>query len=329
MIEADRLLAERLQTKEQEELADEEKVRLIVDILEKRKKHFTALRAKEKRNKPPTKAQKKSTMSTYLKHMGRYTVNMFVDMDTKMKEGSNKAKIDTTQESSSKRACDELEQEKAKKQKGDDDQEEEEMKKHMEIVQDDEVPIDAIPLATKPPMIVEYKINKEGKMGYFKLIRADGSSKRYSSMIRMLQGIDREDLETLWKLVKEKHGINRPVDEYERVLWGDLKVMFEPDIKSDVWRNLQGYKVTVWKLFDNCGVHFVRFRNLHIFMLVEKRYPLTPITISNMLNKKLQADRWNEMCYQLLKLMTKQEKVTTAGRINAVRDEIKDISEKR
>ncbi|GJT73954.1 putative ribonuclease H-like domain-containing protein [Tanacetum coccineum] len=46
MIEADRLLAERLQTKEQEELADEEKVRLIVDILEKRKKHFTALRAK-------------------------------------------------------------------------------------------------------------------------------------------------------------------------------------------------------------------------------------------------------------------------------------------
>ncbi|GJV76265.1 putative ribonuclease H-like domain-containing protein [Tanacetum coccineum] len=102
-----------------------------------------------------------------------------------------------------------------------------------------------------------------------------------------------------------KHGNTRPEEDYERVLWGDLKVMFEPDIKSKVWRNLQGYKVTVWKLFDNCGVHFVRFRNLHIFMLVEKRYPLTPITISNMLNKKLQADRWNEMCYQLLKLMTK------------------------
>ncbi|GJS72238.1 hypothetical protein Tco_0705079 [Tanacetum coccineum] len=77
-------------------------------------------------------------------------------------------------------------------------------------------------------------------------------------MIRMLQGIDREDLETLWKLVKEKHGINRPVDEYERVLWGDMKVMFEPDIKSEVWRSLQGYKVTVWKLFDSCGVHFGR-----------------------------------------------------------------------
>ncbi|GJU47857.1 hypothetical protein Tco_1217412 [Tanacetum coccineum] len=71
MIEADRLLAERLQIREQEELTDEEKARLFVDLLEKRKKHLAALRAK-KRNKPPTKAQKKSTMSTYLKHMGGY-----------------------------------------------------------------------------------------------------------------------------------------------------------------------------------------------------------------------------------------------------------------
>ncbi|GJX26408.1 hypothetical protein Tco_0232704 [Tanacetum coccineum] len=44
-------------------------------------------------------------------------------------------------------------------------------------------------------------------------------------------GIDKEDLETLWKLVKTKHGDTRPEDEHERVLWGDLKVMFEPNIK--------------------------------------------------------------------------------------------------
>ncbi|GJU42764.1 hypothetical protein Tco_1195721 [Tanacetum coccineum] len=231
-------------------------------------------------------------------------------MNTKLVKGS-KAKA----EGSSKRAGDELESDMSKKQKIDkhvevekDDQEEAEMKRHIEIVKYDEVAIDAIPLATKPPVIVDYKIDKDGRMGYFKLIRADGSSKRYSSMIKMLQGIDRKDLETLWKLVKAKHENTRLEDDYERVLWGDLKVMFKPDIKSEVWRSLQGYKVTVWKLFDNCGVHFVRFRNLHVFMLVEKRYPLTPITILNMLNKKLQADHWNEMCYQLLKLMTKQKK---------------------
>ncbi|GJX24256.1 hypothetical protein Tco_0228701 [Tanacetum coccineum] len=56
MIEADRLLAERLQAREQEELTDKKKARLFVELLEKRKKHFAALRAQEKRNKPPTKA---------------------------------------------------------------------------------------------------------------------------------------------------------------------------------------------------------------------------------------------------------------------------------
>ncbi|GJS14507.1 putative ribonuclease H-like domain-containing protein [Tanacetum coccineum] len=129
------------------------------------------------------------------------------------------------------------------------------------------------------------------------------------------EGIDREDLQTLWKLVKTKHGDTRPEDDHEIVLWDNLKVMFEPDIKSDVWRNLQGNKVTIWKLFDSCGVYFVRFENVHIFMLVEKRYPLTPIVITNMLNKKLQTDYWNEMCYQLLKLMVKQQNVLLVQKV--------------
>ncbi|GJS31565.1 hypothetical protein Tco_0492185 [Tanacetum coccineum] len=55
-------------------------------------------------------------------------------------------------------------------------------------------------------------------MGYFQIIRDDGSSRRYSSMIKMLQNIDREDLETLWKLVKGKHANTRLKEAYERVL---------------------------------------------------------------------------------------------------------------
>ncbi|GJV37115.1 hypothetical protein Tco_1409592 [Tanacetum coccineum] len=221
MIEADRLLAKRLQTKEQEELTDEEKAKLFMEFMEKRRKHF---------------AQEISGKED--------------------ESSSKKAKI--AQDSSAKRAGDKLESDKSKKQKTDENEEVEvdnevELKKHMVTVKDDDIAINAIPLATKPPVIVEYKLIREGIMGHYQLIRADGSFKRYSSMIRMLQGIDREDLETLWKLVKTKHGDTRPEDEHERVLWGDLKVMFEPDIKSDVWRNLQGYKVTVWKLFNSCG----------------------------------------------------------------------------
>ncbi|GKC03047.1 putative reverse transcriptase, RNA-dependent DNA polymerase, partial [Tanacetum coccineum] len=100
MIKVDRLLAERLQAREQKELTDEEKARLFVELLEKRKKHFAALRAQENNNKPPTKAQKKSTMSTYLKHMARYKQIG----ERNLKESSKKAKAEIAQESSSKRA---------------------------------------------------------------------------------------------------------------------------------------------------------------------------------------------------------------------------------
>ncbi|GKA43945.1 putative ribonuclease H-like domain-containing protein, partial [Tanacetum coccineum] len=68
--EADRLLAERLQSKEREELTDEEKAKLFMELMEKRRKHFAALRAQEKRIRPPTKAQKRTQMSIYLKYMG-------------------------------------------------------------------------------------------------------------------------------------------------------------------------------------------------------------------------------------------------------------------
>ncbi|GKB88764.1 hypothetical protein Tco_0961036 [Tanacetum coccineum] len=60
MMEADRLLAERLQSKEREELTDEEKGKLFMELMEKRRKHFAALRAQEKINRPPTKAQKRT-----------------------------------------------------------------------------------------------------------------------------------------------------------------------------------------------------------------------------------------------------------------------------
>ncbi|GJU00287.1 hypothetical protein Tco_1110625 [Tanacetum coccineum] len=298
MMEADRLLAERLQSKEREELTDEEKAKLFMELMEKRRKHFAALRAQEKRNRPPTKAQKRTQMSTYLKHMGGYTykqlkgksfdeiqklfdkemkrVNTFVAMGSEVQESKEKkeeGREETTKGSRKKmlgrkRAGKEQQKESSKKQKVEEEKESEEvdeveLKKLLVIKKDEDIAIDAIPLATKLPVIIDYKLHKEGMLVHYQLIRAYGSSKRYSSMIRMLQGIDREDLEALWRIVKAKYGDTRPKNEFERVLYRDLKVMFEPDIKSDVWRMLQGYRVTIWKLIDSSGVYFVR-RNLKI-----------------------------------------------------------------
>ncbi|GJU83367.1 hypothetical protein Tco_1285732 [Tanacetum coccineum] len=149
MIEADRLLAERLPAREQEELTDEEKARLFVELLEKRKKHFAALRAQERGTQHQLKHKRK------LFDIAMTRVNMFVDMDTELvKESSKKAEAEMAQESSSKRVGDELEQEHSKKQKMEDDKETAELQSMMEVIPDEEeVAVDAIPLG--PPSIVD------------------------------------------------------------------------------------------------------------------------------------------------------------------------------
>ncbi|GKF01430.1 hypothetical protein Tco_0028353, partial [Tanacetum coccineum] len=126
-----------------------------------------------------------------------------------------------------------LQQESIKKQKVDEDKETAELQKLIEVVPDkEEVSINAIPLATKPSSIVNYKIHKEGKKTYYQIIRADGSSKMYLVFSYMLISFDREDLDTLWKLVKAKHGSTRPEEGYKRVLWGDLKKTFNPHVED-------------------------------------------------------------------------------------------------
>nr|GEV55999.1 hypothetical protein [Tanacetum cinerariifolium] len=112
------------------------------------------------------------------------TASVFVSAAEPMKVRAEGSK--TRAEGSSKRAGEELESDKSKKKKLDEkveakvdnDQEEAEMKMYMKIVSDDEVATNAIPLATKPPIIVDWKIIKEGKINSYHIIRAEGSSKR-------------------------------------------------------------------------------------------------------------------------------------------------------
>ncbi|GJX82768.1 hypothetical protein Tco_0332249 [Tanacetum coccineum] len=88
---------------------------LFVQLLEERKKHFVSKRAEEKRNRPPTKAQQRSIMCTYMKNMAGWKPKDLKNNEVRAK-GSK-----TREESSSKRVGDELEHEKAKKQKVDED----------------------------------------------------------------------------------------------------------------------------------------------------------------------------------------------------------------
>nr|GFC24993.1 hypothetical protein [Tanacetum cinerariifolium] len=101
-------------------------------------------------------------------------VNTFEDFKT----GSVQGQELVQGQGSSKRAEEELTQESAKKKKVDDDKETTKLKQLIKIIPDEEeVAIDAIPLAVKSPKIVDEKIHKEGKKSYYQIIRADGKSK--------------------------------------------------------------------------------------------------------------------------------------------------------
>ncbi|GJS00527.1 hypothetical protein Tco_0317035 [Tanacetum coccineum] len=174
-----------------------------MELMEKRRKHFAALRAQEKRNRPPTKAQNRTQMSTYLKHMGRYTykqlkgknfdeiqklfdkemkrVNTFVAMGSEVQESKEK-KVEGSEETAKgskkkmlrrKRAGKEQQQESSKKQRMEEDKDSDEVEevskddegelmKHLVIKKDEDITIKAIPLDTKLPVIIDYKLHKEG-----------------------------------------------------------------------------------------------------------------------------------------------------------------------
>ncbi|GJU67867.1 hypothetical protein Tco_1254126 [Tanacetum coccineum] len=117
----------------------------------------------------------------------------------------------------------------------------------------------------------------------------------YMLFSQMLKSFDTQDLEDLYKLVKAKYGSTRPVEDLDLILYGDLKTMFDPHVEDIVWRNQQDYRVLDWKIYDSCGVHSLRMQHVYIHMLVEKRYPPTPATITDVLNKKLQCDHFSKM----------------------------------
>ncbi|GKD44965.1 hypothetical protein Tco_1269610, partial [Tanacetum coccineum] len=148
-IEADHELAQKLQAQEQEELSDAKKARLIVQLLEKRRKHFVAKRAKEKRNIPPTRSQQRSIICTYLKNMEGWKPKSLKNKTELVEESSKKAK--TKQEESSK-------------------------KDEAEIAQEsndgDDVNIDATPLSTKSPTIMLKNIDREDLKVLWSIVKA-------------------------------------------------------------------------------------------------------------------------------------------------------------
>nr|GEW02620.1 hypothetical protein [Tanacetum cinerariifolium] len=59
-------------------------------------------------------------------------------------------------------------------------------------------------------LLIDWEIHSKGSRSYWKIIRVGGITEAYQSFEYMLKGFDKEDLDALWRLVKEKFSSAMP-----------------------------------------------------------------------------------------------------------------------
>ncbi|GKC03611.1 hypothetical protein Tco_0995221 [Tanacetum coccineum] len=257
-------------------------------------------RDKAKRNKPITQTQLRTYMSNYLKNQGTWKLSQLKTLTFEEIKEFDKLvnQIDTfvpmgleATKARMKRYSEELQTGTSKKQKTVDDSgfaelqekvvakdvpvteekdgettvpKEEEEDSETDKEEDMEA-IGAIPVTTKSPSVVNWKIFQQGQRSIYQIIRANGADTFYMSFGTMLKDIIIDDLTELYRLVMQKYGANRLEDAYDRVLWSDLRTMFEPSLSEDaIWR---------------------------------RKYPLSSDACQAMLDMKLQRGKQNEEFY--------------------------------
>ncbi|GJU33987.1 hypothetical protein Tco_1182341 [Tanacetum coccineum] len=277
----------------------------MVELVEKRRRGIREQKLKAKKNKPiMTQANKETT----LMNMHNFDeVKEEFDKLVKQVESFTPINFEATKDNL-KRVGEELQTETSKRLKSDEAKVDESTKKtrkrrkqiarkglHTDMDKDDsedsdeasekddstsgtKIPINPVPVAMKSPSIANYKIIKQGRKGVYQIVRENGTDKVYISFGAMLTDISRDDLTELYMIVMRKHGMDKPEDELEKVLWEYLKNI----------------------------VHCLNLELVDIYMLIERKYPLSAEVYKAMLNKKHQGGKPDEDCYKLLKMMEKQ-----------------------
>ncbi|GKE03598.1 hypothetical protein Tco_1395616 [Tanacetum coccineum] len=344
-IEADRLLAEKLQEQEREQFTIEERAKFLHDTIAAQRKFLAQQRSEAIRNRPPTKNQLRNQMMTYLKHVGNFKhselktkkfeeiqalyekikrsdedfISIGSAEDERLIKRMNEKGIDSSksevikeeskeEESTRKRKLGTRKKMKSRKRRfiqntseDDSEKENDELRLHLTIAPDEEKEVDYEILDRKYP-IKEWKIECLGtkpqadKAEHFEeinqnvVIRSNGLKRYFCTLMRVLSIFDREDMNAVYQLVMDRYQDEIP-EGFDRVLWGDLMVMFNPDDENEFWNSQQDWNIVNWKLHGSSGVHtLVTEEGLVIHMLVEKKYPLRKKVLVQMLKLKLESE---------------------------------------
>ncbi|GJR62696.1 hypothetical protein Tco_1504858 [Tanacetum coccineum] len=157
--------------------------------------------------------------------------------------------------------------------------------KHEESNTGTETPINPVPVAMKTPSVATYKIIKQGEKGVYQI----------------------DDLTELYRIVMNRYGMDGPEDKLEKGFWKCLRIMFEEPLSTDsIWSEIGQQKIISWRYYDTCRVHCLNLESMDVYMLSERKYPLSAEVCKTMLKMKLLDGKMSEDCYRLLKMMEKQ-----------------------
>ncbi|GJQ98259.1 putative ribonuclease H-like domain-containing protein [Tanacetum coccineum] len=312
------------------DLPEQDFAKRMVDMVNQRKKHFAEERAKAKRNKPMTQSQLRIYMSNYLKNQGTWKLSQLKKLKfEEIKEEFDKLvqQIDTfvpinleATKAKLKRYGEELQTKTSKKQRTG-KRKKQKARKGINVDKsaqedsetDKEESVEAMnptPLTTKSDSVVNWKIFQQGQRSIYQIMRANRANTVYMSFGAMIKDFTIEDLIELYRLVMQKYGTNRPEDAYDRVLWSDLRTMFDPPLNEDaIWSLPLQKKMVSWRYYDKCEVHCLTLEACTIYMLADRKYPLSKEACQVMLKMKLLDGKMNEVCYKILKMIEKQAEI--------------------
>ncbi|GKB03094.1 hypothetical protein Tco_0831183 [Tanacetum coccineum] len=226
-IDADQELTAKITLEEHEKYTVEERARMLPEFINNRKKQLEGLYNKEK-----------ELVDIFVPIGSEEDERRIKDLNTKAEEESSNKDADIT----NKRKKRSRMRRSSKKQKTDADlKEEEQLKTFLSIVPNEEEAID-YEVLDKRYQIVDWKSKfyHNDRYGephdYYRVFRADGSSRYIKTFIEMVSRFDRMDFLQLHILVMQRFKITT-LEGIDLILWGDLKTMFEANAVDKFWKN--------------------------------------------------------------------------------------------
>lgn len=126
------------------------------------------------------------------------------------------------------------------------------------------------PLQSKHP-VVGWEFFSDDFGDAWKIIRIGGITSICRDFEDLVKSCDREDLETLWRIVHEQFKKDELVDVKAKELWVQFRRLYEPDASDRYWRFEADNLTTLWKFYDSSFVHHVSTQaGVDVFMLAEK-----------------------------------------------------------